>query len=183
METLTERWWAIALRGAVAILFGIILFAWPGISLAFLVALFGAFAIVDGIFNLVSAIGRARAHESWGSLVLVGITSILAGLIAWIWPGVTAVALLFVIGAWAIITGIFELVAAVQLRKTIRGEFWLGFAGVLSIVFGILLFVNPAAGALSVLWLIGAYAIVLGISLIGLSLRLRSYGVRRHATV
>jgi len=183
METLTDRWWAVLLRGVIAIIFGIILFAAPGISLAFLVILFGAFAIVDGIFSLVSAVGRARHHENWGSLVLVGITGILAGLLSWFWPGVTAIALVFVIGAWAIITGILEIVAAVQLRKAIRGEFWLGLAGALSILFGVLMFINPAAGALAVVWLIGAYAIVFGVMLIGLSLRLRSIGVRRQATV
>ena len=181
METLVRNWWAVALRGVAAILFGVMLLGWPGISLVILLALFGAFAIVDGVFHLVSALRRGRAKEPWGTLVLLGITSILAGLITVFWPGITAVALTFLIGAWAIITGILSLVAAVQLRKEVHGEFWLGLSGALSVVFGILVFLNPAAGALTIAWLIGLYGLLFGITLLGLSFRLRSVGRRREA--
>jgi uncharacterized membrane protein HdeD (DUF308 family) len=183
METLIHNWWAVALRGVVAILFGIIVLAWPGISLVFLITVWGAFALIDGVFSLVSAMRRAKAGESWGSLVLTGITGILAGLIAWIWPGITAAALAFLIGAWAIITGILEIVAAVQLRKLIRGEFWLGLSGALSVILGILLFLNPAAGAVSLVWLIGIFALIFGITLIALGFRLRSLQHERTVSV
>lgn len=180
METLIHNWWAVALRGAVAILFGVVLLFWPGISLAFLLMLFGAFAIADGITTLISAVRSARAKESWGSLVLVGITDLLVGLLALFWPGITAAAFAFLIGAWAIVTGILAIVAAVQLRKSIRGEFWLGLSGALSVLFGLAVLANPAAGALAMVWLIGLYAILFGASVLGLALRLRGAG-RRHA--
>ncbi|WP_373047972.1 HdeD family acid-resistance protein [Vulgatibacter sp.] len=186
MNTLVRNWWAIALRGAVAILFGLLLLFLPGISLGFLILLFGSFAIVDGVFTLISAVRSARAHERWGSLALVGVTGIVVGLFAWMWPAVTAAALAFLIGAWAFITGVLEIVASVKLRKQITGEFWLGLSGALSVLFAILVFANPAAGALAVVWLIGLYAVLFGASLIGLSLRLRSLGharERRHVTV
>lgn len=183
METLIHNWWAVALRGVVAILFGIILLAWPGISLVLLITIWGAFAVIDGIFSFVSAFRRARGGESWGSLVLTGITGILAGLIAFIWPGITAAALVFLIGAWAIITGILEILAAVQLRKVIKGEFWLGLAGALSVLLGILLFLNPAAGAVSLVWLIGIFALTFGITMIALGFRLRSLRPERTVSV
>src|SRR5690606_35980034 len=132
-------------------------FAWPGISLFFLMALFGAFTLVDGVFALVSAIRRAREGGRWAALALVGLTGILAGLVAWLWPGITAVAITLVIAAWAIVSGILEIVAATDLRTQIRGELWLGLAGALSVLFGILLFAQPAAGALAIVWLIGLY--------------------------
>lgn len=183
METLIRNWWAVALRGAVAILFGIVLLAWPGISLAFLVALWGAYAILDGIFSLVAAVRRARGGESWATLVLIGITGILAGLIAWIWPAVAAAAILFLIGAWAIVTGILAIVAAVQLRKVLQGEFWMGLAGALSTLFGILILLNPAAGALAIVWVIGVYALAFGIMMIALGLRLRTLEHRPTVSV
>lgn len=179
-NTLSRNWWAVALRGVVAILFGIIALASPGIGLAFLVALFGAFALVDGIFSLVSGIRAAKQHERWGSLVLVGITGIAAGLIAWFAPGITAMTLLFLIAAWAVVTGVMEIVAAVKLRKVIHNEWLLGIGGALSVLFGILLFANPGAGALAVVWLIGIYAILFGAMMLGLGFRLRSYQAHRR---
>jgi len=181
METLLRNWWAVALRGALAVLFGILLLAQPAISLVFLVVVWGAWAFVDGIFSLISAVRAAKGHERWGALALVGVTGILAGVIAWVMPGLTAVALVFLIGAWAVIVGVLQIVAAVQLRKVIRGEFWLGLSGALSILFGILVFANPAAGALAVVWLIGLYAILFGITLLALGFRLRS--LRQHREV
>ncbi len=180
METLTGRWWAFALRGVAAILFGVLLLAMPGISLAVLIALFGAYAIVDGIFAIVSAVGRAKRHESWVPLVLVGLTGILAGIIAWVWPGITAATLVFVIAAWAIIVGMLQIVAAVHLRKEVKGEFWLGLSGALAILFGVILFVNPAVGALAIVWLIGLEAILFGGSLVALGFRLRSFRAHRE---
>lgn len=181
METLSLNWWAVVLRGLWAVLFGIVLLVWPGISLVVLVLIFGAFAIVDGIFSLISAFRRSRADERWGPLVFVGITGILAGLAAWFWPGITAIALTFLVGAWAIVTGILSIFAAVDLRNFIRGEFWLGLAGALSILFGILIYLQPVTGAITLVLLIGIYALLLGGSLIGLGFRLRSLEHRREA--
>jgi uncharacterized membrane protein HdeD (DUF308 family) len=173
---LTRNWWAVALRGVAAIVFGLLTFIMPGITLAALVLLFGAYAIVDGVLNLVAvARGRAGALDRprW-VLVLEGVVSIGAGLVAFVWPGLTAVALVYVIAAWAIITGVLEIVAAVRLRHHITNEWWLGLSGALSIVFGVLLMAAPGVGALALVFWIGAYAIVFGALLVGLAFRLRS---------
>ncbi len=172
--TLANRWWMLAVRGVVAILFGILTFISPGLSLYALVVLFGAWAFADGVFNLVLAVRRTEG-QPWGALILEGIVSILAGVLTFFWPGITALALLFIIGAWSILTGIAELVAAIRLRKHIRGEWLLGLVGILSIVFGLLLFAFPGAGALAVVLWIGAYAIVFGALLVGLAFRLRAW--------
>src|SRR5688500_1132501 len=173
---LTRNWWAIALRGVAAIIFGLLTFVMPGITLAALVLLFGAYAIVDGVFNLV-AVARGQAGERdeprW-LLVLEGIVSIAAGLVAFLWPGLTALALVYLIGAWAIVKGVLEVIAAVRLRRQIENEWWLGVSGALSIVFGALVMIAPGAGALALAFWIGAYAIVFGALLVGLALRLRS---------
>jgi len=170
---LARNWWAIALRGLFAVLFGIAAFVWPGLTLAALVILWGAYALVDGIFNLVAALRAAQKKMTWWPLVLEGILGIAAGVVAFLWPGITALALLYLIAAWAILTGIVEIIAAVRLRHAISGEWMLGLAGLLSIVFGVILIAAPGAGALAVIWMIGAYAVVFGIVLIALGFRLR----------
>jgi uncharacterized membrane protein HdeD (DUF308 family) len=169
-----SRWWTLAVRGIAAILFGILTFISPGLSLFALVILFGAWALADGVFNLVMAL-RTRKGERWGWLVLEGVTSILVGILTFFWPGITALSLLFLIGAWSVVTGIAEVVAAVRLRKVIQGEWLLGLSGVLSIVFGLLLFAFPGAGALAVIVWIGAYSIVFGALLVALAFRLRAW--------
>jgi uncharacterized membrane protein HdeD (DUF308 family) len=173
---LSRNWWAIALRGVAAIIFGLLTFVMPGITLAVLVLLFGAYAIVDGIFTLV-AVARgqavARGEPRW-VLVLEGVVSIAAGLVAFLWPGLTALALVYLIAAWAIVTGVLEIVAAVRLRRQIDNEWWLGLSGALSVVFGVLVMAAPGAGALAMLFWIGAYAILFGALLVGLAFRLRS---------
>jgi uncharacterized membrane protein HdeD (DUF308 family) len=166
---IVERWWVLALRGAAGILLGIAAFAWPALSLFVLVILFGAYLLVDGILALVAG-AMAR---SW-LLVLEGAASVIAGILALIWPGITALVLLFLIAAWAIVTGVAELVAAVRLRRIIRNEWLLVLIGVASILFGVLLVINPGAGLLTLIWLIGAYSLVFGILLVALAFRLRS---------
>ena len=178
-DSLSHNWWAVVLRGVLGLLFGIITFFAPGLSLAALVTVYGAYALVDGVFAIVSAV-RRRGTERWGMLLLEGIAGIAAGLVTLVWPGITAIALLYLIAAWSLFTGVMEVAAAVRLRKVITGEWMLGLSGVLSIVFGILLVLFPGAGALAVVLWIGAYAIVFGALLIGLGLRLRSWG--QHGT-
>ncbi len=171
----TTRWWALVLRGLAAITFGVLTFVKPSISLLALVILWGAYALVDGVFAIVLSIQGARIVRGWGWLLAGGIVSIGAGVVAFLWPGITALALLAVIGAWAVLTGIAEIVTAVQLRRHLRGEWMLAASGVLSIAFGVLLAANPGPGALAVTWLIGLYAVGFGALLVALGLRLRSF--------
>jgi len=175
---LARNWWAVALRGIVAILFGLGAFLWPGITLGVLILLYGAYAIVDGIFALIAAVRGAARHERWVWLLLEGIVDIAAGVIAFVWPGITALVLLYLIAAWALVTGISEIAAAIRLRQAISNEWLLALAGVASILFGIILFVAPGAGALAVVWIIGAYALVFGIILLALAARLFTW--QRH---
>jgi uncharacterized membrane protein HdeD (DUF308 family) len=175
-EAAASHWWVLALRGVIAILFGFAAIAWPGVTLAVLVMLYGIFSLADGILAFAAGI-RAR----WGGLLFAGVLGTIVGFVALIWPGITALALLFLIAAWAIVTGVLQIVAAVQLRRVITGEWLLGLAGALAIAWGILLVFNPRAGALSVLWIIGAFAIAYGVVLLGLAFRLRSLPSRLAA--
>jgi len=178
---LARNWWALALRGLLAVVFGLLAFALPGLTLAALVILFGAYALVDGIFALVAAVRAAEAHERWWLFVLEGIAGIAAGLITFAWPGITALVLLYLIAWWAIITGIFEIAAAIRLRKEITGEFWLALGGAASVIFGLILLFRPGVGALAVIWLIGTYALVFGLLLVMLGFRLRGHSGQKPA--
>jgi uncharacterized membrane protein HdeD (DUF308 family) len=175
---LARNWWALALRGLAAILFGIAALVVPHIALVVLIALFGAYALVDGIFAIVSAVRAAQRHVRWWPLLVEGLAGIVIGVLTFVWPGLTALVLLYFIASWAIVTGVFEVLAAIRLRREIRGEWLLGLTGVLSVVFGLLLIIFPGAGALTVVWLIGIYALVFGFLLLGLAWRLR--GLRQH---
>ncbi len=175
VHSLAEHWWAITIRGVAAVVFGVLISLAPGIGLMALVILFGAYAIVDGVFNVVAAVRHAREHQRWGWLLFSGVISILAGVLTFLWPGISAFALLLLIAAWAIVAGIGQIVAAVRLRKEIKGEFLLILGGVLSVAFGVLAFLFPAAGALAVVIWIGAFEIVFGALLVALSLKLRSW--------
>jgi uncharacterized membrane protein HdeD (DUF308 family) len=172
---LARNWWALVLRGFFDVLFGITAFVWPGITLAVLVLLYGAFALVDGSFAIAAVlVGRTRGMPSW-ALLVEGLAGIAVGAITFFWPGITQLALLFLIAAWAVITGVFEIVAAVRLRKEIRGEWLLALSGVLSVAVGVALVVNPGAGLLAISWMIGTYAIIFGVLFIVLGFRLRSW--------
>ena len=179
---LARNWWALALRGAAAIIFGIIALFWPPAAIAALVAVFGAYALVDGILNLVAAVRAGRSGQRWGALLFEGIVSLVVGLLTLFFPGVTALALVLFVGAWSLITGVAEVVAAIKLRTMIEGEWLLALSGVLSIAFGILLFISPLIGAIAIAIWIGAYALVFGALLFGLALRLRSWASRQQQT-
>jgi uncharacterized membrane protein HdeD (DUF308 family) len=182
-DTLSRYWWTTLLRGVVWILFGIVVFMRPGISLITLTLMFGAFALVDGIANIVSAFGGRTTNERWWVLMLAGLAGVGAGLITFMNPGITALALLFCIAVWAIVTGFLEVVAAIRLRHEISGEFWLVLAGLVSIAFGISLLARPLTGALAVIWVIGCYAVVLGVVLVVLSFRSRGFVNRAVAAL
>jgi uncharacterized membrane protein HdeD (DUF308 family) len=175
LNLLARNWGWVMLRGVAALIFGLLTLFNPGISLVVLVIFFGAYAIVDGIFAIISALANRREERHWGALLVNGLISLAIGIVTFIWPGITAFALLYLIAAWALITGIMEIATAIRLREIIRGEWLLILAGALSILFGILLFVRPGAGALAVVLWIGAYAVVFGILLIVLAFRLRSW--------
>ena len=170
-----ERWWVFVLRGIVAILFGALAFTTPGITMAALVIVWGAYAISDGVLALITALRRGRAGDPWVWLVFHGLIGIAAGVVTFVWPGITAMTLLIVIGLWAVMTGVAEIGLALRLRKEITNEWLVALSGVLSIAFGALMLARPGAGALAVVWMIGAYAFVLGVVLIAAGIRLRSW--------
>jgi len=174
LPVLSRNWWALALRGLAAIVFGVLAFVWPGITLWALVLLFGAYMLVDGIFAIVAAVRAAGREARWWLLLVEGVLGVLAGLVAFLLPGITALALLYLVAAWAIFTGILQIVGAVRLRREIEGEWALILGGVLSVIFGVLLAVLPGPGILALVWLIGAYAVVSGMLLIVLAFRVRN---------
>lgn len=172
LEELSRHWGLLALRGVLAILFGLIAWIWPAITLWVLVVLFGAYALVDGVFAVIAALrGVPGQSRTW--LLISGIAGILLGILALGWPGETALVLLLIIAWWAVLTGILEIVAAISLRKQIEGEWFYVLTGAISVLFGVLLFIWPVAGALSVVWLIGFFSILFGISLVVAAFRLR----------
>ena len=177
---LVRNWWALALRGAFAVLFGVAAFVLPGLTLALLLALFGAYALIDGVLAIVAGVKAAEHRERFGSLLWRGILGIAAGLAAFVFPGVTAVALTLVIGVWAIVTGVLEIVAAVHLHRA-HGEWLLLVNGVLSVVFGLVLVFAPGLGLLTLVWIVGGYAICFGLIMLTLALRLRGRHVSNPA--
>ena len=178
LTNLARAWHWIVLRGAFAVLFGIFAFIWPGITLAALVLVWGAYAIADGVMALIAAFTMHEEGKPMASLIVVGILGIAAGVVTFLWPGMTALVLLFFIASWAVLMGIFEIAAAIRLRKHIENEWLLGLSGLVSILFGVLLFLQPGAGALAVIWLIGSFLIFFGILLIALGFRLKGLASR-----
>ena len=170
------NWWALALRGVFAILFGIIAIVWPGLTAAVLVLLFGAYALLDGIFALVAGL-RAAAHHGRSSALLVeGILNILIAIIVFLWPGAALVALIYLIALWAIISGV-ALIAAGMALVRLAGEILLIVAGILSILLGAVLFISPAAGVIALSWWFGIYALLFGIALVSAAFRIRYHPI------
>jgi uncharacterized membrane protein HdeD (DUF308 family) len=183
LDRMSRDWWIIALQGMAAIVFGLLALVWPGITLLALVFLFAAYALIDGVLAFISGIRRGRdgGRPDWWRIAR-GVVGIAAGVVAFAMPGITAYVLLILIAAWAIVSGAIELVAAYQLRDVIRGEWLLALDGVVAIIFGIVLIAFPSAGALAVVWLIGGFAIVSGVILLALAMRLRDRARRPGAS-
>jgi uncharacterized membrane protein HdeD (DUF308 family) len=177
LETLKRHWWVPVLRGVAAIIFGIMAFVYPGLTVAVLVLLFGAWVLVDGIFRVIGAIGHRASDPDWGWQLVIGILGIVIGFLTFHAPAVTALALVIYIAAWALMIGTTEIVVAIRLRREIRGEWFLILMGIVSLIFAIMLLWNPLPGALALVWLIGSYAIVFGLLGIIFGFRLHSLPV------
>ncbi len=169
LKALSDSWWVFALRGALALLFGVGALSYPGLTVLVLIIFFGIYALIDGVMALVMGIGEKK----WSGYMLLGLISVAAGVVAIARPGATALALLFVIGIWALVKGVTEIVAAIQIRKEVEGEWALALSGVFSVLFGLFILVRPGAGALALVWLIAIYAFALGILQLMVGFKLR----------
>lgn len=170
---LGQHWKWIALRGVAAVLFGILALIWPGIAITALVIIWGVYVLLDGILACIAALRiREQGKPIW-SWLAIGMLGIICGLIALIWPGLTAVTLLLLIAVWAVVVGVLQIVAAIRWRRRLTNEWWLILSGVLSVVFGVLIALSPSSGAVALVWLIALYAIIFGVALILFALRLR----------
>jgi len=175
-EILQRSWWFVLIRGLAALVFGVLSFANPAVSLATLVLLAGCYLLVDGAIGVWLGLSSRKRNDDWWVLLLWGLAGIAAGILTFTAPGLTALALLFYIAAWAVVTGVLQIIAAVRLRKEISGEWSMGLAGVVSVGFGLFLMARPDAGALAVLWAIASYALMLGLILIVLAFKVRGLG-------
>lgn len=174
VSTLSKHWWMLALRGVLAILFGVMALVWPGLALTTLVLLFGAYALVDGVAAIFTAFSNREVNKSWWLLALEGLVGVLAGILTFVYPGITVFILLTLIAIWAIMTGVMQIIAAIRLREEIEGEFLLGLSGVASVIFGVLVLLFPGGGAVAIVWMIAIYSILFGVLLVALGLRFRN---------
>ena len=173
------RWWVLGLRGLIAAIFGMLALAWPAMTLLVLVALFAAYALLSGATAVVGAVGAERRDKGWWLALASGLASMAAGVLALLYPGAAAAALVILLGAYAMVVGGLDIPMAIRLRKAIRGEWLHAFAGLVSIIFGLLVFMVPTAGALVLAWLIGAYALASAVLLMAAAWRVRKYAVER----
>ena len=174
VHALAKNWWLLLLRGIAAIVFGLLAFAWPGLTLLTLILFYGAFALVDGVLAIVAAITGGAPGARWW-LAIVGLLGIAAGLLTFLMPGLTALVLLLFIAGWAIATGVLQIIGAIKLRKEIDNEWFLILSGIVSVLFGVAMMLAPGAGALALVWVIGAYSVVAGVLLVALAFRLRKH--------
>src|SRR5215813_9585394 len=181
LATFKKHWWVPVLRGVAAIIFGIIAFTHPVMAAATLVLFFGAWVLIDGIFRVVGAIGHRASDKEWGSDLIIGILGIIVGLLTFHAPGITALALVIYIAAWALMTGATEIALAIKMRREIKGEWFLILMGLASIIFACLLFWNPLSGAAALIWIIAWYAVIMGVLEIIFGFRLLSLPVSAAA--
>ena len=174
VHAVAKNWWLLLLRGIAAIIFGLLAFAWPGLTLVTLILIYGAYALVDGVLAVIAAITGGAPGPRWW-LAIIGLLGISAGLLTFLMPGVTAMVLLFFIAGWAIATGVFQIIGAIQLRKEIDNEWLLILGGVISVLFGIGVLVAPGAGALALVWVIGFYAVIEGVLFVAFAFRLKKH--------
>ncbi len=167
IEALKRNWWVLVIRGICGIVFGVIAFAYPGLTLATLVILFGAWVLIDGVFRIVGATAGRASDPDWGFHLIIGLLGVVVGFLTFRAPGITALILVIYIGAWALMIGAVEIALAIKLRRELKGEWLL-------VLMAVLLLWNPGPGALALLWLIASYAIVLGVLAIFFGFRLRS---------
>ena len=177
MMNLTKNWWLVVLRGVLAILFGLSALFMPGVAWLSLILLFGIYSLMDGVFAMLSGLVSSKYSPRWWVFLLEGLIGVAAGVIAFVRPDLASTVLVLLIAIWALLTGILEIAAAIRLRREITNEWMLGFGGFVSIVLGVLLFFQPAAGGLIITLMIGAYALIFGVLLLVLGFRLRRWNV------
>jgi uncharacterized membrane protein HdeD (DUF308 family) len=174
LHALAKNWWLLLLRGIAGIVFGVLAFSWPGLTLLTLILLYGAYALTDGVFAIIAAIkGGAPTGRGW--LAIVGVLGIAVGAFTFMLPGMTTLILLFTMAGWAVAIGVLQIVGAIRLRKEIDNEWLLILSGVVSVLFGLAIVYNPGAGALGLVWVIATYAIIAGVLYIGLAFRLKKH--------
>ena len=178
LRRMLDSWWTVVLRGVLALLIGVATLIWPDLTLAVLIILFGVYALIDGLLSWVELLARRPNPRPRWVRFLSGLLGVVAGLIALFWPGITSLALLWLIATWAILRGILEITVAVTLRRHLQNTWLLILAGVLSVILGVIYFIFPGAGILSLVWMLGAYLILVGIVLLARGFTLRS--VRRR---
>lgn len=177
LQLYKRYWWSFLIRGIIAVLFGLAAIILPRITLDILAILVAAFLIADGIISLIASLSGKALDTRWWLLFLEGLAGIIIGIFAFTWPGMTILAIILIIGFWAVLTGVLEIAAAIKLRHEITNEWLLGSGGALSILFGIILFIRPGLGAVAMVWLIGAYALIFGFAMILLGLKLRKHSI------
>ncbi|MCO6522066.1 MAG: HdeD family acid-resistance protein [Snodgrassella sp.] len=175
VDLLSENWWMVLIRGGAALIFGLLTWFYPFISILIMVMFFGVYALIDGVLGVVIAINGRRTHQDWWLMLIWGMVSILAGIMTFFVPGITWLVLITFIAIWSLVSGILQIIAAIRLRKSIRGEGWMIVAGMLSVLVGIILLINPVQGGIALTWVIGVYAALFGVMNIALAFRLRRF--------
>lgn len=175
LKNVGRQWGWVALRGLAAVIFGLLAMLLPGVTLGALILVWGVYALVDGIFALLAGWRIRDQNRPLWPLILVGLSGVAAGIVALLWPGITALFLLYLIAFWAIVSGVFQIIAAVRFRKEIQNEWLHGLSGLVSVLFGIMLIAQPGAGALALVWVIGMFALIFGILLLILAWRMKRH--------
>lgn len=173
-KKLAKHWWAILIRGIVAIVFALLAFFATGFTLELLLIFLGVYLLLDGLFAIIGSIMAASHHRTWWVLLLEGIVSLAAGIFVLAWPEITLMILIYIVAIWAIITGIFEFLASISASWAAPGKIFIGLTGVLSVILGVVIFIYPLFSITAIIWLIGIYALIIGLSLTFFSMKLKA---------